>query len=141
MCVELKGGYLFRVLDARGYISDTPFVGSAVANRLQKHLKDLNLNNGETMHSFRSGCSITLSLLGVSYDQVAKHVGWKSVDMAVYYSQLDKVMAPDDASTIIAEAASKDTFSSAASHASNAERLGAEFRCRNFLQGFKPLFN
>ena len=48
--------------------------------------------------------SITLSLLGVSYEQVAKHVGWKSLDMAVYYNQFDTVMAIDDASSVVAHA-------------------------------------
>ena len=59
--------------------------------------------------SFRSGCSMTLSLLGVSYEQVAKHVGWKSVHTAIYYSQLDKVMSPDHASTVILEATERDS--------------------------------
>ena len=63
MSIALKEGFLFLVTDRRGHVLDKPFLGSAVANRLKKHLKDLQLCNGETMHSFRSGCSITLSLL------------------------------------------------------------------------------
>jgi len=61
-------------------------IGSAVAYRLRLHPKTLNIDGGETMHSFRGGCSITLSLLGASDDQVAGHVGWKSIDIAGYYS-------------------------------------------------------
>ncbi|CAH3154482.1 unnamed protein product, partial [Porites lobata] len=69
-----------------------PFVGSTVANRLRLYLTALNIDEGETMHSFRSACSITLSLLGASDDQVASHVGWKSIQVARYYSQVPKVM-------------------------------------------------
>ena len=57
-----------------------------VANRLVQHLKTLGIHNGESMHSFRSGCSITLSLLGVTSEEVARHVGWRSLDTAEYYS-------------------------------------------------------
>ena len=65
------------------------FVASAVANRLTKHLTDLQIHNGPTMHSFRSGCSKPLSLLGMYYEWVAKHVGWKSLDTAIYYTQFE----------------------------------------------------
>ena len=86
MSIVLKEGFLFCVTDRRGHVLDKPFLGSAVANRLKKHLKDLQLCDGETMHSFRSGCSITLSLLGASYSDVSKHVGWKSLNMAIHYT-------------------------------------------------------
>ena len=65
MSIDLKVGYLFRVLDYRNNVVDVLFVGSAVENRLKKYLKKFSLDNGETMHSFRSGCSIFLSLLGI----------------------------------------------------------------------------
>ena len=55
------------------------------------------------MHSFRSGCSITLSLLGASDDQVASHVGWKSIQMARYYSQVPKVMALSLPTSLLAQ--------------------------------------
>ena len=90
--INLNPGFLFRSTDRHGYVTDKPFIGTAVANRLRKHLTDLSINTGETMHSFRSGCSITLSLLGVPYATIAEHVGWKSVNTAIYYSQCDKVL-------------------------------------------------
>ena len=126
MGIDLKYGFLFRTSDRKGNVSDSPSVGSA--DRLRKHLTDLKILGGETVHSFRSGCSITLSLLGIPYDQVAKHVGWKSVDMAIYYSQYDKVMSLN---------AQHDPKLGV----SLAELLGNEFRERNFLNGFKPLFS
>ena len=92
---------------------------------------------GETVHGFHSGCSITLSLLGIPYEQVAKHVGWKSIDMAIYYSQYDKVMSLNDSSSVVSSAAQHDPKLGV----SPSELLGNEFRERNFLKGFKPLFS
>lgn len=65
MRINLRQGFLFRTTDPKGCIINTPFLGSAVANRLKKYLSNLHLDDGETAHSFRAGCSITLSLLGV----------------------------------------------------------------------------
>ena len=68
------------------------FKGSAVGNRLKKHPTTLKISDRETMHSFRSGCSITLPPLGDSNDYVAHHVGWKSLATARYYPQTHHVM-------------------------------------------------
>ena len=129
MSIDLSSGYLFRVTDHRGFVSEAPFVGSTVANRLKRYLTDLSIDDGETMHSFRSGCSITLAALGVAYEDIAKHVGWKSVNMAIHYSQFDKVSQCTDPSAILATSAT-----------SQAEKAGRDFRERNLLRGFKPVF-
>ena len=71
------------------------------------------------MHSFSSGCSITLSLLGVPYNEVAKLVGWKSVEIVSHHS----VMSNEDASSVFSEAARPGT-----SAPSSAENLGKLFR-------------
>ena len=136
MDIDLQFGFLFRVTDRQGNISDAPFTGSAVANRLRKHLKDKGIFDGETVHGFRSGCSITLSLLGASYTDVARHVGWKSVEMALHYSQYDKVMTQNDASSLLSNSSTHNS----PSEISLAEKLGQEYRNRNFLQGYKPIF-
>ena len=122
-------------MNPRGNITESPFVASAVANRLKKLLTDLKIYNGETMHSFRSGCSITLSLLGVSYEQVAKHVGWRSLDTVIYYTQFNRVMATNDLSSIVSLAAQQTTQHDL----SPAEQLGKEFRDKNCLNDCKPL--
>ena len=75
MSLDLKDEFLFRATDPHDHVSEPPTVGSTAENRLKKPLYDSRIDNNETMHSFRSGFSITLSLLGVSYDGVAKHVG------------------------------------------------------------------
>ena len=135
MNINLREGFLFRATDPKGHVSPKPFVGSTVANRLRLHLTALNIDEGETMHSFRSGCSITLSLLGASDDQVASHVGWKSIQMARYYSQVPKVMDLSLPASLLAQGTvrGKDSISRAGS-------LGAEFRARNNLEGLSLAF-
>ena len=129
MGVSLKDGFLFRVTDKRGYILDSPFVNSSVADRLKKHLKDLDISDDETVHSFRNGCSITLSLLGISHEELARHVGWKSVSMASHSCQLDKVnMATDDASSVLSHSDTKRS----SLNLTTAERLGNSFRKGTF---------
>ena len=122
MFIDLKDGFLFCATTPHGLVPEPPFVGSAVGKRLKRHLSDLRIDNGETMHSFRSGCSITLSLLGVSFELVAKHVGWKSVEMAIYYSQCDEVTSVNDPNSIISNGSSVHNATS------NAEKLGGQFR-------------
>eukprot|EP00794_Sanderia_malayensis_P002747 gene2747-biopygen2265 len=58
---------LERPLDVRGHITTLAFTGSAVTNRLKKHMQHLSIFEGETAHGLRSGCSITLALLGVPH--------------------------------------------------------------------------
>ena len=66
------------------------------------HLRSAGIYDGETMHSFRSSCSITLSLPGVTAEDVARHVGWSSTVTADYYSQTGKVMNSDSVATSLA---------------------------------------
>jgi len=136
MSINLRGGYLFRTLNSTGEVSASPFTGSAVANRLTHHLNNAGINSGETMHSFRSGCSITLSLLGVSPADVARHVGWRSLETMEYYSQTGKVMNADRVAATLADstaACSKESAPKAAiagRHFNNNNDLG------NILQAF-----
>ena len=60
MDINFRKGFLFRVTDPKGRVSPKPFEGSTVANSLRLHLIVLNIDEGETMHRFRSACSITL---------------------------------------------------------------------------------
>ena len=82
--INLRQGFLFRTTDPKGCVVNTPFLGSAVANRLKRY-----------------PCSITLSLLGVSNEAIAKHVGWRSVATAAYYTQTDAVMHPTHTSALL----------------------------------------
>ena len=92
MSIDLRDGYLFRSTNKRGTKSNKPFISSAIANCLSLYLATLRMPNGETMHSFCSRCLITMSLIGVYPEDVARHVGWKSLQMVECYMQTGKVM-------------------------------------------------
>ena len=136
MHVNLRHGFLFRSTDKQGRVTDQPFVGSAVTNRLKKYLSELQLEEGETAHSFRTGCSITLSLLGASLEDVAKHVGWRSLSTAAYYTQTEAVMNPASTSSVLANGVTTDS----PKHPPSTHQLGALFRSRNNLEGFSLAF-
>ena len=53
---------------------------------------EMEIDNGETLHSFRSGCAITLALSGSPLGM--SHVGWANSKMAlhVYYLKLADVL-------------------------------------------------
>ena len=80
--IVLDGCYLFRATDRRRAVSQKPFLGSAVNNRLHKHFTGTRLNGGETPHSFRLGLSNTLNMLGCSHDDISHYLGWRSGGMA-----------------------------------------------------------
>ena len=69
--VDNSQGYLFRATNKAGHVSDKPFLVSSVYNRFKQYLKYAGLDDGETPHSLRAGCSITLQLLGVSKSAIA----------------------------------------------------------------------
>ncbi len=87
MAITLHPGYIFRASTGQRYVSDQPFVGSAVNNRLRGHLIAAGIYSGETPHSFRSGMATALSTLGFSVDDIATYVGWKSIDTARQYAR------------------------------------------------------
>ena len=127
---------MFRTLSPRGKVSQSPFVGSAVANRLTLHLKDIGLHEGETMHSFRSGCSITLSMLGVTPEEVAQHAGWRTRSSLDHYCKLDKVFGMQRAVTTLAESTSKRKSTGEAA----ATIIGREFTKQNVMPGTEQAF-
>ena len=136
MQINLRDGYLFRSLNSRGEVSNSPFIGSAVANRLTRHLQATGIHDGETMHSFRSGCSITLSMLGVPPEEVASHVGWRSLDSFKYYCQTDKVLGLNHAASVLADSTSvrpDDPEPQAAA-------VGHMYSAHNSLNGLSPAF-
>ena len=76
-------------LDPRNekFVSHRPFRGSAVSARLKKYLKAAGINDGETRHSFRVGISYTLKGLGCTPEQIAQYVGWRTEEIALYYTR------------------------------------------------------
>ncbi|CAC5426446.1 unnamed protein product [Mytilus coruscus] len=84
--IALTGGYFFRPLaSSQNKILDSPFSLSTTNARLKLYLKDLDLWKGETLHSTRSCCTLTLAWLGISNKIIKSHVGCKSDDMLKHY--------------------------------------------------------
>ena len=90
VCSELKitlnPGYLFRTTRAKTFVTDSPFCGSAVYNRLKKYLQLAGIPPIFTPHSFRVGVPVVLRSLGCDYSEIAEYIGWSSVEMAKHYT-------------------------------------------------------
>ena len=91
LSVELAGGYMFRATDRGKVVSSRPFLGSAVNNRLRKHLTGAKIDCGETPHSFRLGLSNTLNMMGCSPGEISRYVGWRNGDMVNHYNKMSTV--------------------------------------------------
>ena len=135
MRLDLSAGFLFLPTSKKGGVINAPVLASTVQARLTKYLSSLGINDGETAHGFRSGTSILLRLLGVSREDVAKHIGWKSTALVDFYTQGDKVISADTSSNTLA--CSTVDFG----HGSSAELLGNTFHKLNCLAGFTPAFS
>ena len=132
--VDISQGYLFRASSKAGHISDKPFIGSPVDNRFKQYLKDAGLDGGETPHSLRAGCSITLELLGVSKSDIAKHIGWRSTSMVDHYNDLEQIVKPGHTAEVLSSTASSRASSSATQDAISS------YQDVNELKNFSPVF-
>ncbi|CAH1789110.1 unnamed protein product [Owenia fusiformis] len=58
-------------------------------DRLRLYLTTLGIFEGETPHSLRAGCAITLMLSGAakSSSDIMNHIGWFSYDSVQHYSR------------------------------------------------------
>ena len=85
--ITLAPGFVFRTLNpSKSALSENPYTSSAANVRLKLYLKDVGLFEGESPHSARSGCALTLAWLGISDDLIKSHVGWKSDTMLKHYT-------------------------------------------------------
>lgn len=109
--VQLGHGHLFRTSARAGStIVDRPVTSSAMTTRLKKHLQAMGCWQGETSHSARVGCSVTLILLGVNQADVKAHVGWRSDEMVERYTRRASAYREDSAAnTLMAGATHPDT--------------------------------
>ena len=60
--ISVTNGYLFRPTNPHGHIVNKPLASSTADERLKLYLKEAQIYEGETLHSFRSGSAITLAL-------------------------------------------------------------------------------
>ena len=69
--------------------------------RLKYYLKDAKIDEGETLHGFRSGSAITLALSGSQLADVMSHVGWSNTGTALYYMKLAEVLREGSPSDLL----------------------------------------
>ncbi|CAG2202351.1 unnamed protein product [Mytilus edulis] len=88
--VDMSVGYLFRIVSEKGRVLDKAVNYSVMYERLRYYLSLLGIYEGETPHSFRSGCAVTMALSGAAenVDQAMKHIGWFGRTSAEYYSRI-----------------------------------------------------
>lgn len=92
--VDLSKGYLFRTVAESGRVLDKNVSYSVVYERLRYYLITLGIDDGETPHSFRSGCAITMtsSVSVEKVDKVMNHVGWFGKSSAEYYCRMSTLV-------------------------------------------------
>ena len=64
---------------------DVALTAPRMVTALQGHLRAAGLPSKFTMHSFRSGGSLSKSLAGTPMDEIMHMGGWKTESMARYY--------------------------------------------------------
>ena len=68
-------------------------------------------DEAETLHGSRSGCAITIGLLGAELSESIDHVGWTRRHITLHYLQLAKVLNPSGASSRSAKTMSDEVTS------------------------------
>lgn len=104
--IDLSMGYLFRVKDKNDKaIVNKPMSSSLITDRLRMHLKAVSLYEGETSHSTRRGCAITLRMMGISDEQINKHIGWAPGKMIDHYANIGNLCGPKGVARQLSDAA------------------------------------
>ena len=135
MKINLREGYLFRALIDANAVSDSPFVGAAVANRLKTHLQMANIHGGETMHSFKKWMRHHTLFVR---PQPRRHCQTCSLEISLD----DGVLFPDRESHALTEGCSHpcEQYLELPWQPTQAIKAAAAFYPNNELTGFKPAF-
>ena len=106
--IKLSNGFLFRPVTESGVVLNEPISFSAVYSRLTSYLTLLGIYEGETPHSLRAGCALTLSTANASIgaDAVMQHVGWRSAQSLKYYCRSHLIRDATSTASMISEATS-----------------------------------
>ena len=111
--INLTEGCLFRIRDKKTkLIINKPMDSSLETDRLRAHLSAIGLYEGETSHSTRRGCAITLRMLGVNDDNINAHIGWGRGRMVDHYAGIADLYGPRGAARQLSDAAQKNTLGS-----------------------------
>uniref|UniRef100_A0A8W8L9T9 Tyr recombinase domain-containing protein n=1 Tax=Magallana gigas TaxID=29159 RepID=A0A8W8L9T9_MAGGI len=109
--IDISSGYLFRPLSRSGKeILDAPLSSSVVYTRLKHYLAVLGVDQGETPHSLRSGCTISLALSGLDQSSgvIMNHIGWATKSTFERYSRISKIADRGVIGTALAGVASRE---------------------------------
>ena len=126
--ISLSPRYLFCATNHQGHIVDKPLLRSVPDSCLRKYLRDANIGGGETLHSFRSGCALTLAFSGSPLTDIMSHVGWSNSKTPLYYLKL---------ADVIRAGAPADLLTSAPSQSQEAFRI---YEDHNGLKDFVSAF-
>ena len=78
MGVDLSHGYLFRPVSPGGSVLSQGMSYACVYDRLKHYLGILDIDSGESPHSFRHGCAVvmaTLPQVESSNSKMMEHIG------------------------------------------------------------------
>ena len=128
--ISLPCGYLFRSTNHQGHIVDTLLLSSTAKSRFRKYLRDAQIDSGETLHSFRSGCALTLAFSESPLADVMSHVGWSTSKTALYYLKL---------ADVIRAGAPADLLASALPQCQEASRVYEDYNA--LIKGFRICFS
>ena len=139
MCRLLMNVALAYLLDTcfvgqiiRGILLINPLLSSEVDSRVRKYTRDANIDSGETLHSSRSGCALTLAFSDSPLADVMSHVGWSSSKTAFNYLRLADVFRAGAPAYLLASAPSQSL---------EASRLYDDYSSlKNFVSAF-PVSN
>jgi hypothetical protein len=101
LSIDLSCGYLFRPITNSGKVENNPLSYEAIYDRLKHYLSILGIDKGETPHSIRAGCAISLRSHSnadqseTGNENIMSHIGWSSEDSMKHYTrsqQLDQAM-------------------------------------------------
>ncbi len=109
----LSPGYLFRLVDRSRGVLDTPLTYDAIYVRLRRYLSRLGIYQGETPHSLRGGCAVTMAWSGAarSADDLMSLVGWRSAVMPRRYSRVNRLVDSSSAARLTAVVADSQAMS------------------------------
>ena len=100
--ITLSNGYLFRPTNHQGHIINKPLTDKFSAEaRLKYYLKDAKIDEGETLHGFRSGSAIILALSGSQLADVMSHKSWSNKGTVLYYMKLAEVLREGSPSDLL----------------------------------------
>lgn len=85
-------------------------------------------------NSLRSGCSITLELLGIPKLGIVRHVGWRTPAMVDHYNHLHETLLHTSPASVLAAGRLPDGEKTS-------EECVASYKQLNDLSGFHPVFN